>query len=64
MADKEAGSEEVCVMDASRGPLIVRPQKGAPTVRLALRALRSNQLVYVTYDRTDEHDAEGRPIYR
>jgi hypothetical protein len=62
--------EEVCAMDDEKGPLVVSPRKGAPTVRLALMKRLGmpgefdQQLVYVTYARTDERDSQGRPIYR
>jgi hypothetical protein len=60
MRDEE--DEEVCAMDETKGPLIVRAKRGAPAVRLAIR--RHDQLVYVTYARTEERDPHNRPIYR
>jgi hypothetical protein len=56
-------TEEVCAMDEEKGPLIVRPARGALTVRLALFR-RDGRMVYATYTRTDERDAAERPIYR
>ncbi len=50
-------------MDKTHGPLIVRTAADAPTVRLALRGEKT-WLEYVTFARTDERDADGRPIYR
>lgn len=55
-------TEEVVALDWEKGPLIVRPMKLAPRVCLALR--RGTQLVYATYERTTDRDAEGRAIYR
>ena len=65
--------EEVCAIDEEKGPLIVMVAIGAPQVRLALRRRRKlltraptwdSELLYVTYNRTTERDAQGRPIYR
>lgn len=55
--------EEVCAMDDQKGPLVVKTDAGAPTVRLALQR-GDNKVVYATYTRTEERDVEGRPIYR
>lgn len=58
-----SNTEQVCVIDTEKGPLIVTTDAGAARVRLAV-SRGTKPLVYVTYARTDERDADGRPIYR
>lgn len=54
--------EQVCAIDDAKGPLVVTVRENTPVITLVL--LKDGRFVNVTYARTDERDAEGRPIYR